>query len=232
MLVQLPAIDAVAVAVHASVPWPPSAATVAHALARPSVWLAFLATLVVLASIRAALVLLRPPVNKAPVSLLVGTSTSEKPSAPSIAISSTTTPSSAAVPTAASAASAIPPAEAPRPTTSWLWGLVRWEALPALPVARGRGWAQAVGMQQAQGILATQQQQQRFQQQQQHPQQQRGRRGPAFEHPLPALYEAGPPVSMAKMIMSRHTFRRPTSRPPPARSANTVQYQRRSPSMV
>ena len=75
MLVQLPAIDAVAVAVHANVPWPPSAAAVAHALARPSVWLAFLATLVVLASIRAALVFLRPPVHKGAVSLLISTTT-------------------------------------------------------------------------------------------------------------------------------------------------------------
>ncbi len=89
MLVQLPAIDAVAVAVHANVPWPPSAAAVAHALARPSVWLALLATLVVLASIRAALVLLRPPVHKAAVSLLISTTTTEKPAAPSIAVPST-----------------------------------------------------------------------------------------------------------------------------------------------
>ncbi|KIY69007.1 hypothetical protein CYLTODRAFT_489321 [Cylindrobasidium torrendii FP15055 ss-10] len=29
------------------------------------------------------------------------------------------------------------------------------------------------------------------------------------------MYESRPPVSMAKMIMSRHTFRRPTPRPAP-----------------
>jgi len=40
------------------------------------------------------------------------------------------------------------------------------------------------------------------------------RGGPAFETPLPALYQSGEPMSMAKMIMSRHTYRRPTSRPP------------------
>jgi len=65
------------------------------------------------------------------------------------------------------------------------------------------------------------------------PQQQRGRRpGPAFDHPLPALYQSDVPVSMAKMIMSRHTFRRPTTRPPPVRTTSAPQYQRRTPSMV
>lgn len=32
---------------------------------------------------------------------------------------------------------------------------------------------------------------------------------------------------MAKMIMSRHTFRRPAARPPPVRSARAVQYSRK-----
>ncbi|KAE9402720.1 hypothetical protein BT96DRAFT_974132 [Gymnopus androsaceus JB14] len=58
------------------------------------------------------------------------------------------------------------------------------------------------------------------------------RSGPAFEQPLPAIYQSKEPVSMAKMIMSRHTFRRPshpnqshtpssrrsTSLPPPSNS--------------
>jgi len=36
------------------------------------------------------------------------------------------------------------------------------------------------------------------------------RSGPVFEQPLPAIYQSKEPVSMAKMIMSRHTFRRPS----------------------
>jgi len=37
----------------------------------------------------------------------------------------------------------------------------------------------------------------------------RPRAGPRFQPPPPALYENPVPLSMAKMIMSRHTFRRP-----------------------
>jgi hypothetical protein len=40
------------------------------------------------------------------------------------------------------------------------------------------------------------------------------------------------PASMAKMIMSRHIFRRPSSRPPPVRNANAPQYSKKLPSMV
>jgi len=36
------------------------------------------------------------------------------------------------------------------------------------------------------------------------------RSGPAFDRPIPAIYQSKEPVSMAKMIMSRHTFRRPS----------------------
>jgi len=56
------------------------------------------------------------------------------------------------------------------------------------------------------------------------------RTGPAFEHPLPAIYETEVPVSMAKMIMSRHTTRRPTPIRPPKRI--TVPAPRRAQSMV
>ncbi|KAJ6513723.1 hypothetical protein C8R47DRAFT_618039 [Mycena vitilis] len=52
----------------------------------------------------------------------------------------------------------------------------------------------------------------------------RGGRGVGFapraraniEAPLPAIYESETPVSMAKMIMSRHTYRRPAPPSPPA----------------
>jgi hypothetical protein len=36
------------------------------------------------------------------------------------------------------------------------------------------------------------------------------RSGPTFEQPLPAIYQSKEPLSMAKLIMSRHTFRRPS----------------------
>jgi len=54
------------------------------------------------------------------------------------------------------------------------------------------------------------------------------RQGPAFEHPLPAIYQQAP-VSMAKMIMSRHTYRRPnpnrfqrSSSAPPSRRVQSM----------
>ncbi|KAH7910399.1 hypothetical protein BJ138DRAFT_1008912 [Hygrophoropsis aurantiaca] len=40
------------------------------------------------------------------------------------------------------------------------------------------------------------------------------RQGPQFQPPLPALYENPMPLSMAKIIMSRHTFRRPNPNRP------------------
>jgi len=51
--------------------------------------------------------------------------------------------------------------------------------------------------------------------------------GPAFETPLPAIYQSEVPVSMAKMIMSRHNYRRPTpprkvSTPAPRKAMSMV----------
>ncbi|KAF8624688.1 hypothetical protein AX17_007019 [Amanita inopinata Kibby_2008] len=51
--------------------------------------------------------------------------------------------------------------------------------------------------------------------------QQTRRAGPAFESPLPAMYQTDVPASMAKMIMSRHTYRKPAQRPPP-RTTSTI----------
>jgi len=120
-------------------------------------------------------------------------------------------------PTIATAAPATTTTMTDKKTTSWFWGLIKWDSLPALPSVRNR--INGVSMSETERGWQ--------------PQQQRGRRpGPAFEHPLPALYQSDVPVSMAKMIMSRHTFRRPTSRPPPARTTSAPQYQRRTPSMV
>lgn len=110
-------------------------------------------------------------------------------------------------------------------SSSWGLGFFTWDNLPTLPVSlkvsendmKGRGV----------GFVAPQEP----------PVQpwQPGRRvGPSFDHPLPAVYQTDVPVSMAKMIMSRHTFRKPTLRPPskPARGGSQMQYTRRPASMV
>ncbi|KXN81204.1 hypothetical protein AN958_05785 [Leucoagaricus sp. SymC.cos] len=109
--------------------------------------------------------------------------------------------------------------------SSWGLGFFTWENLPTLPVSlevnendmKGRGV----------GFVAPQRP----------PAQswQPGRRsGPAFERPVPTMYQTDVPMSMAKMIMSRHTFRKPTQRPPPRppRTGLQMQYTRRSASMV
>jgi hypothetical protein len=54
-----------------------------------------------------------------------------------------------------------------------------------------------------------------------------GKLGPAFVTPLPAIYQSDVPVSMAKMIMSRHNYRKPTpprkvSTPAPRRTMSMV----------
>jgi len=110
-------------------------------------------------------------------------------------------------------------------TSSWGWSLFTWDNLPTLPISfkvdennmKGRGV----------GLAASQSP----------PSQpwQRGRRsGPAFEQPLPAMYQTDVPVSMAKMIMSRHTFRKPAQRPPPRplKGGSQMQYTRKPASMV
>ncbi|GLB39683.1 hypothetical protein LshimejAT787_0701930 [Lyophyllum shimeji] len=94
--------------------------------------------------------------------------------------------------------------------TSWAWGLLTLERLPtfSLPVSLTMGQSDSngrgVGMQQKRAEAPSQPWQP--------PRSRRG--GPTFETPLPALYQSDVPVSMAKMIMSRHTYRKPTNRPP------------------
>ncbi|KAG5730439.1 hypothetical protein E4T56_gene15768, partial [Termitomyces sp. T112] len=77
----------------------------------------------------------------------------------------------------------------------WPWRRFTWGSLPSLPVSlavpgnetHGKG----VGMQEKRSPQPWQTV--------------RGRRGgPTFETPLPALYQSKEPLSMAKMIMSRH----------------------------
>ncbi|TFK25447.1 hypothetical protein FA15DRAFT_357936 [Coprinopsis marcescibilis] len=160
--------------------------------------------------------------------------------------------------------SLVPPPEKPtvspaketrRPTSSWLWGLIRSDILPSFPTRGSNSTSAAVDLNEKQTWSQPQPRRPPMMTQV-------GRRaGPAFDRPLPTLYESDIPVSMAKIIMSRHvsslflsvsnafllplsnraphdTFRRPTSRPPPVRSSSTVQVQRRvsrpaqSPSLV
>ncbi|KAJ2919742.1 hypothetical protein MD484_g631, partial [Candolleomyces efflorescens] len=98
-----------------------------------------------------------------------------------------------------------------RPTSSWLWGLIKWDTLPAFPLApslhhthvsAGIGRGVGVGMSEKQGWLLQPQPQQAALQRPVLTTRRPG--GPAFERPLPTLYQSEVPVSMAKMIMSRH----------------------------
>ncbi|RDB17391.1 hypothetical protein Hypma_001680 [Hypsizygus marmoreus] len=92
--------------------------------------------------------------------------------------------------------------------SSWAWGLLTWDSLPTLPVSLAMSETESNGR----GVGL---QSKRVEGPTQNWQQPRVRRsGPAFESPLPALYQSEVPVSMAKMIMSRHTYRKPTNRPP------------------
>ncbi|KAG6872563.1 hypothetical protein C0995_008836 [Termitomyces sp. Mi166 len=89
--------------------------------------------------------------------------------------------------------------------SSWPWRQLSWDSLPSLPVSLAvpgnESHGKGVGMQEKRPPQPWQTV--------------RGRRGgPMFETPLPALYQSKEPLSMAKMIMSRHTYRRPSSRPP------------------
>jgi len=115
--------------------------------------------------------------------------------------------------------------------SSWGWKLLTWGSVPTLPISLrmpvSEVKSQAVGL--GVGVMSNNASKRPGERQTW----QQPRRGPAFEQPLPALYQTEP-ASMAKMIMSRHTFRKPTQRPPPRQSTPTPQIQisRRPPSMV
>jgi hypothetical protein len=109
------------------------------------------------------------------------------------------------------------------------WSLIwKWErvhaALPisltirdemvGVPVGKGAGVGLSAGASISRSEMGMQQ-----------PNWQHKRSGPAFESPLPAIYQSEVPVSMAKMIMSRHTIRRPSQRPPPKRVVTSVRQQ-------
>ncbi|KAL9709230.1 hypothetical protein Ac2012v2_007584 [Leucoagaricus gongylophorus] len=115
--------------------------------------------------------------------------------------------------------SASPPSSLPRRLN-----LFSWRNLPALPVSFKLNESDMKG----QGVDFVPPQQPIVQ-----PWQPGRRKGPAFEHPLPAMFQSDEPVSMAKMIMSRHTFRKPAQRPPARpKTGSQMQYTRRSASMV
>ncbi|KAF9035575.1 hypothetical protein BJ165DRAFT_649137 [Panaeolus papilionaceus] len=186
--------------------------------------LTLLASLVIIASLRAAVLFLRPLSKnaKAQVSVipaLVSVQGQEKLENASAITPSSSLPSSASasasssssksiiVPSKSASIPAPPPSpgssEAQKPQTrrrwsSWGWGLVKWDTLPALPPYNG-----TVGGGSGNGNASTSRwEQQQLQRQQQQPMMMQHRR--QFESPPPALYQSEVPVSMAKMIMSRH----------------------------
>ncbi|KAF9555847.1 hypothetical protein CPC08DRAFT_118058 [Agrocybe pediades] len=222
MLVQIPAIDAVSVPALPSLPSLSFNLGIVSTLAKPSTWIVLLASLVILSSIRAALLYIRPPTwteaskRVSYVSIIVKEKETPVGASPSASI-----PGGGGVGSQAASKekmSAVNASEASqtKKMSSWLWGLVKWDSLPPAAAIAERGGWQPPSSPQMQQIQRQQTRRQR----------------PSFEQPLPALYESQVPVSMAKMIMSRHTFRRPASRPPPVRATNVPQYQRRMPSMV
>lgn len=220
MLVQLPAMDSVqGLSLADSLPSLsslPGPFTVISHLAKPSVLLTLLATLVILSSIRAAFLFMRLPQQKGSVSLVqsvvvetdkvVADMISTGPSCTSGVVKG----KQAEKPTIAVPASAAATMTTmDKKTTSWFWNLLKWDSLPALPTSV-RNRINGVSMSETEPSWQPQQ---------------RGRRpGPAFEHPctfdmifayrvisyqlsydiVPALYQSDVPVSMAKMIMSRH----------------------------
>lgn len=261
MLTELPAMDAVSVAV--SVPTVPTFNLgFAHFLVRPSTWLILLVSLVLISTIRAAFLLLRPHTwtqGRKGVSF-VNIVKIESSITPVGTSSTTSTTSQGRKETSISSTTTGERTK----TSSWLWGLVQWDTLPAVPLRSDRpSW---------QTPPSPARQMQETQPQPRRPS------SPPFDPPLnrtlfvliclfflgfsvgcgplrlphivhhsachrtcqtanitftePALYNTKVPLSMAKIIMSRHTFRRPPSRPPPVRATNVPQYQRKMPSMV
>ena len=188
--------------------------TIISHLTKPSVLLTLLATLVILSSMRAALLFMRLPQQKGSVSIVQSVVVeTDKVVADMISsgASSVVKGKQPEKPTIAAAAPATSTSTSDKKATWWFWALLKWDGLPALPTSV-RNRINGVSMSEMERSWQ--------------PQQQRGRRpgpGPAFEHPckfdmildrithiqlsylaVPALYQSDVPVSMAKMIMSRH----------------------------
>ncbi|KZP17366.1 hypothetical protein FIBSPDRAFT_957191 [Athelia psychrophila] len=97
---------------------------------------------------------------------------------------------------------------------SWRWQGLRLSLPVSLTISEKDHPETGAGM----GVAAALRQQQ--QQMQQRPMIWHAprQRSPGFEAPLPALYDTPVPVSAAKLIMARHTYRRPN---PPRASATS-----------
>ncbi|KAF8646661.1 hypothetical protein AX16_007159 [Volvariella volvacea WC 439] len=143
----------------------------------------------------------------------------------------------------ASATPAVPTSvttTAPKPKSSWGW--FTWESLPALPVSltvpeshNNRVIGQGVGLMNTINRTSSRSSastpppppppasSSTRQQQQNSVHVQSLRRGaPVFDRPLPSIYQTQVPMSMAKIIMSRHTHRRPGAVRPPPPTNSTV----------
>jgi len=170
MLVHLPAMDNVR-GLSDSLPsfsLPARLASFSHQLSNPSIWLTFLASLVILSSIRAAVLYLRPPPSKAHkigVSIIPGVGVVQ---AHQVIASGTVNKGSV------NGSLVVQEKREEKQISSMLWGLVKWDSLPALP--RGQG----VSMSETErGRWQSQPQQRPLK-----PQRLPGRRpGPAFDHP-------------------------------------------------
>lgn len=216
LLVQLPAIDTVpGLALVDRLPSFGLAArlkTFSHQLTVPSLWLTVLATLVILSTIRAALLFFRPtPLSsqKGGVTLIPGVGVVQAEKGARNSCANAGSPDNHAV---------IQEKREEKTMSSAFWGLLRWDSLP-LPRRDVRTMSCS---ETERGRWTTQQEGLRIQLPQ-------GKRtGPAFERPctcirhavhvllnltwfpflfgmtVPAIYQTEVPVSMAKMIMSRH----------------------------
>jgi len=101
----------------------------------------------------------------------------------------------------------------------WSWSKSS-EGLPmSLPAILASSEKDGTSVDAGRGVAAAMQQQQQDQERQPPKMTwQKHRRSPGFVAPLPALYDTPVPMSMAKMIMSRHTYRRPSPNRTPPRS--------------
>ena len=155
----------------------PGPFTVISHLTKPGVLLTFLATLVILSSLRAALLFMRLPQQKGSVSIVQSVVVeTDKVVADMISTGASPIPSVAngkqsEKPTieAAPATTTTTTTTTDKKTTSWFWGLIKWDSLPALPTSV-RNRINGASMSETERSWQ--------------PQQQRGRRpGPAFDHP-------------------------------------------------
>lgn len=105
-------------------------------LSKPSVLLIFLASLVIVSSIRAALLFI------APLSQQKGSLQSVVVVKPVRMVDSTISCEPSPTSSAAKGKQAkkptivVPPTTVEKRTTSWCWGLLKWDSLPALPASR------------------------------------------------------------------------------------------------